>query len=69
MSISAILKWLKLNKIRIATMLLALFMLTSTAQTFEALTEGNEYDFETRYLNAYYNTGTWETADGHTHNE
>lgn len=68
MSLSAILKWLKLNKLRIATMLLALFILTPTAQTFAALTEGNEYDFETRYLDAYYDTGTWETADGHTHN-
>lgn len=57
----------KISKI-MAVLLSMLILLTQAVPALAALTEGNEYDFETRYLNAYYNTGTWETADGHTHN-
>ncbi|MDE5985376.1 MAG: VaFE repeat-containing surface-anchored protein [Eubacterium sp.] len=57
----------KISKI-MAVLLSMLILLTQTVPAFAALTEGNKYDFETRYLDAYYDTGTWETADGHIHN-
>ena len=46
--------------------LLSILMLFSSFPAF-ALTEGSSYDFEEKYLNAYYDTGRWETADGHVH--
>ena len=46
--------------------LLSILMLFSGFPAF-ALTEGSSYDFEEKYLNAYYDTGRWETADGHVH--
>lgn len=53
--------------------LLAVFMavlvsLTGTIPAY-ALTAGNSYSFTTEYLDLYYDTGTWETANGHTHND
>ncbi len=33
----------------------------------EALTAGNSYTFEKTYLNAYYETGQWRTANGDYH--
>ena len=61
-------KKLRLN---IATLLLALVMLISSIpmQALAALTEGNSYSYDETYLDAYYSTGTWQTADGHTHND
>lgn len=54
----------------IAALLLALLMLLSSfpIQAFAALTEGNKYSYTEKYLEAYYSTGNWQTADGHTHN-
>lgn len=46
--------------------LLSILMLFSGFPAF-ALTEGSSYDFEEKHLNAYYDTGRWETADGHVH--
>lgn len=46
--------------------LLSIFMLFTSFPAF-ALTEGSSYDFEEKHLNAYYDTGRWETADRHVH--
>lgn len=46
--------------------ILSILMLFTCFPAF-ALTEGTEYDFEVKYLNAYYDTGRWETADGDVH--
>ncbi len=46
--------------------LLAVLTLFSAFQAF-ALTEGNEYSYSERYINAYYNTGRWKTDDGDVH--
>lgn len=32
-----------------------------------ALTEGSQYSYSKQYLDAYYDTGRWETADGDVH--
>lgn len=46
--------------------LLAVLTLFSAFQAF-ALTEGDEYSYSERYINAYYNTGRWKTDDGDVH--
>ena len=58
------------QRLRIASLLLALVMLISSIpmQALAALTEGSSYSYTETYLDAYYSTGTWQTADGHTHN-
>lgn len=56
----------KISKL-FAVLLSAVILLTQATPVLAALTEGNRYSFSTRYLNAYYDTGTWETANGHTH--
>lgn len=33
-----------------------------------ALTEGSKYSYTTDYVDVYYRTGDWQTANGHTHN-
>ena len=51
---------------KVTAVILSILMLFTSFPAF-ALTEGTEYDFEVKYLNAYYDTGRWETADGHIH--
>ena len=46
--------------------LLAVLTLFSAFQAF-ALTEGSKYGYKERFIDAYYSTGRWETADGHVH--
>lgn len=46
--------------------LLAVLTLFSAFQAF-ALTEGSQYSYSKQYLDAYYDTGRWETADGDVH--
>lgn len=52
----------------IAVLLSAVILFAQAIPAFAALTEGNKYSYTERYLDAYYSTGTWQTADGHTHN-
>ncbi len=58
------------RRLSVAALLLALLMLFSTLpmQAFAALTEGSRYSYSTKYVDVYYRTGDWQTADGHTHN-
>ena len=60
----------KKQRLSIVTLLLALVMLISSIpmQVLAALTEGSSYSYTETYLDAYYSTGNWQTADGHTHN-
>ena len=51
---------------RILAVLLSILTLLSSFPA-SALTAGNSYSFEKTYLNAYYETGTWQTADGDYH--
>lgn len=55
---------------KILAVLLSVFILFNSMPitALAALTEGNSYSYDETYLNAYYSTGTWQTADGHTHN-
>lgn len=52
---------------KIIAMLLVLITLLSQSIPVYALTEGKSYSYTENYLSAYYDTGTWQTADGHTH--
>lgn len=52
---------------KFTAVLLALITIAPSFPAF-ALTEGSSYSYTERYLNAYYDTGTWQTANGHTHN-
>lgn len=52
---------------KIVAVLLAVLMFITQALPVLALTEGNKYSYTEKYLNAYYNTGEWHTANGHTH--
>lgn len=58
------------QRLSIAALLLALMMLFSSLplQAFAALTEGSRYSYSTKYVDVYYRTGNWQTANGHTHN-
>ena len=56
----------KISKL-LAVLLSVVILLTNAIPAFAALTEGTKYSFTTKYLDAYYDTGTWQTADGHTH--
>lgn len=56
----------KISKL-FAVLLSIVILFTQATPVLAALTEGNRYSFSTRYLDAYYDTGTWETANGHTH--
>lgn len=49
-------------------MLLSVVILFAQAIPAFALTESNKYSYSERHIDAYYSTGTWETADGHMHN-
>ncbi len=55
---------------KILAVLLSVFVLFSSMPitALAALTEGSKYSYTEKYLDAYYSTGTWQTADGHTHN-
>lgn len=56
----------KISKL-FAVLLSIVILFTQATPVLAALTEGNRYSFSTRYLDAYYDTGTWQTANGHTH--
>ena len=56
----------KISKL-LAVLLSVVILLANAIPIFAALTEGNRYCFTTKYLDAYYDTGSWQTADGHTH--
>ncbi len=58
------------RRLSVAALLLALLMLFSSLplQAFAALTEGSQYSYSTKYVDVYYRTGDWQTANGHTHN-
>ena len=45
---------------------LSILVLCSSFSAF-ALTEGNSYSYSQKYLDMYYDTGSWETANGHVH--
>ncbi|MGN0533257.1 MAG: SpaA isopeptide-forming pilin-related protein [Eubacterium sp.] len=51
----------------IAVLLSVVILLTNAIPAFASLTEGTKYSFTTKYLDAYYDTGSWQTANGHTH--
>lgn len=53
---------------RILAVILSILTLFSSFPAF-ALTEGNSYAFDEKHLDAYYDTGRWETADGHVHDD
>lgn len=60
-------RWMKKSfKKFIAAFMAALLALSGAVPAF-ALTEGTTYSFTTTYLDAYYDTGEWETYDGTTH--
>lgn len=60
-------RWMKKSfKKFIAAFMAALLALSGAVPAF-ALTEGTTYSFTTKYLDAYYDTGKWETYDGTTH--
>lgn len=50
----------------LSTLLVLIIGLVPSLPAF-ALDVGNSYSYYSTGLNAYYNTGTWHTADGHTH--
>lgn len=58
------------RRLSVAALLLALLMLFSSLplQAFAALTEGSQYSYSTKYVDVYYRTDDWQTANGHTHN-
>lgn len=58
------------RRLSVPALLLALLMLFSSLplQAFAALTEGSQYSYSTKYVDVYYRTGDWQTANGHTHN-
>lgn len=56
----------KISKL-FAVLLSAIILFTQATPVLAALTEGNRYSFSTRYLDAYYDTGAWQTANGQTH--
>lgn len=51
---------------RTLAVLMAILTLLSAFDAF-ALTEGSQYSYSKQYLDAYYDTGRWETADGDVH--
>lgn len=51
---------------RVLALLLAVLTAFS-GTTIYALTVGKSYSYSERYLDAYYDTGSWKTADGDTH--
>lgn len=53
---------------KMIALLLAMLTLITQALPIMALTEGSTYSYTERHLDAYYDTGWWETADGHKHN-
>lgn len=57
----------KISKV-LAVFMAILILLTQAIPAMAALTQGNKYSYTETYLNAYYSTGNWQTADGHTHN-
>lgn len=57
----------KISKV-IAVLLSVVMLLIQATPTMAALVEGNKYSYDTIYLDAYYETGDWYTADGHMHN-
>lgn len=57
----------KISKL-IAVLLSVITLLVQTTPALAALVEGNKYSYTETYLDAYYSTGNWQTADGHTHN-
>lgn len=57
----------KISKV-IAVLLSVVILFTQAIPTLAALTEGSKYSYSTRYVDVYYKTGNWQTADGHTHN-
>ena len=59
----------KRNLRKVLAVFLALIVLSIGALPTYALTPGNSYSFSTEYLDLYYNTGDWETADGDLHND
>ena len=50
-----------------AIFLSLVFVLLGALPASAALTEGKTYAFDTVYLNAYYSTGQWQTANGNYH--
>lgn len=52
---------------KVIAVLIAILTLLTQAIPVMALTEGNKYSYTETYLDAYYDTGEWQTADGHTH--
>ncbi len=58
------------RRFSMSALLLVVLMLFSSypMQVLAALTEGSSYSYTETYLDAYYSTGNWQTADGHTHN-
>ena len=57
----------KISKV-LAVFMAILILLTQAIPAMAALTQGNKYSYTETHLNAYYSTGNWQTADGHTHN-
>lgn len=51
---------------KIITALLSVLIIFGSFPAF-ALTEGSSYSYTERYLDIYYSTGRWETANGHVH--
>ena len=51
----------------ILALIVAAITLFSAVPAFAALTEGTKYSFTEKYLNAYYDTGSWQTANGDYH--
>lgn len=54
---------------KLLAVLLAILTLFTQAIPTMALTVGNKYSYNKKHLDAYYDTGTWTTADGHTHDD
>ena len=52
----------------LASLLVLIIGLVPTITSFASLTVGDKYSYTVTYLDAYYDTGTWHTANGHTHN-
>ena len=52
---------------KVIAVLMAILTLLTQAIPVMALTEGSKYSYTETYLDAYYDTGEWQTADGHTH--
>lgn len=51
---------------KLLAVFLSILVLCSSFSAF-ALTEGNSYSYSQKYLDMYYDTGSWETANGHVH--